>query len=57
MPKDPVKRQYYPIREKYIVIVKSCRNLTIDSLEKRGRTNMRTTTKNLVKKAKGVSSR
>ena len=54
MPNDPVKRQYVPIREKYIKIVKKCRNLTIDSLERRGRKDMKKTAKNLFKIAKAI---
>ena len=56
MPQDPVMRQYIPIREKYIIIVKSCRSLTIDSLDKRGRRDMKRTTRNLIKKAKSINS-
>ena len=54
MPKDPVKRQYVPIRERYIKIVKKCRTLTIESLEKRGRKDMRKTAKNLFRIAKSI---
>ena len=33
MPDDPVTRHYIPIREKYIKIVKQCRNLTLLIIE------------------------
>lgn len=44
---DPIKRQYLPIRDKYIRIVKNCRKLTIESYEKRGRKDFKRTTKSL----------
>ena len=34
---DPVKRNYVPIREKYIKIVKHCRKIFCEGCEKRGR--------------------
>lgn len=37
MPADSVKRTYVPIREHYIRIVKSCRTLCINSMERRSR--------------------
>lgn len=47
MPEDPIKRQYFPIRDKYIRIVKSGRKLTIESFEKRGRKDFKRTCKSL----------
>ena len=44
---DDVQRAYYPIREKYILIVKNSRRNFIESLERRGHNNMKQTTKNL----------
>ena len=44
---DPVKRQYMPIWDKYIRIVKNCRKLTIESYEKRGRKDFKRTSKSL----------
>ena len=44
---DDVHRTYYPIREKYILIVKNSRRNFIESLERRGHNNMKQTTKNL----------
>ena len=52
MPADSVKRQYIPIRDTYIRIVKSCRKLCIDSMERRSRKDMKKTIKNLQKIAK-----
>jgi len=52
IPYDPVKRQYYPIRDKYIGIVKNSRKLCIDSFEKRGRKDFKRTSKNMNKIAK-----
>ena len=49
IPYDPVKRQYYPIRDKYIGIVKNSRKLCIDSFEKRGRKDFKRTHKNMKK--------
>ena len=55
MPNDPVKRQYVPIREHYIRIVKSCRRLCIDSFDRRGRKDMKKTIKNLHKIARSFA--
>jgi len=49
---DYTPRQYKPIREKYILIVKHCRKLTIESHEKRGRKDFKRTTKSLTKVAR-----
>ena len=38
---DNVKRQYYPIRDRYIKIVKNSRKLSIESFEKRGRKDLK----------------
>ena len=32
----PVERRYFPIRDRYIKIVKECRRKSIESFEKRG---------------------
>lgn len=42
---DPVQRQYFPVREKYIRIVKDCRRVCIESQEKRGRKDFKRTYK------------
>ena len=44
---DTVKRQYVPIRDRYIAIVKHCRKVTIESFEKRSRKDMRRLVRNL----------
>lgn len=49
---DLTKRQYYPIRDKYIKIVKNSRKLSIESFEKRGRKDLKLTSRSLVKMAK-----
>lgn len=46
---DPVKRVYYPIRDRYIRIVKNCRKNVIEAHEKRGRKDFKRTTKSLVR--------
>lgn len=46
-PEDDIQRAYYPIREKYIMIVKNSRRQFIESLERRGHHNMKQTTRNL----------
>ena len=46
---DAVKRQYVPIRDKYIKIVKSCRKLTVDSFDTRGRKDFKRTARYLRK--------
>ena len=38
---DSTKRQYYPIRDRYIKIVKNSRKLSIESFEKRGRKDLK----------------
>lgn len=43
MPEDPITRQYFPIRDKYIRIVKNGRKLAIESFEKRGRKDFKRT--------------
>jgi hypothetical protein len=55
-PKDPVKRQYFPVREQYIRIVKNSRKVCIESLEKRGRKDFRRTQKSLIKLGKLISA-
>jgi len=49
---DITKRQYYPIRDKYIKIVKNSRKLSIESFEKRGRKDLKLTSRSLGKVAK-----
>jgi len=43
---------YVPIRDRYIKIVKNSRKLSIESFEKRGRKDLKSTCKALVKVAK-----
>ena len=38
---DTTKRQYFPIRDRYIKIVKNSRKLSIESFEKRGRKDLK----------------
>lgn len=38
---DQTKRQYFPIRDRYIKIVKNSRKLSIESFEKRGRKDLK----------------
>lgn len=38
---DLTKRQYFPIRDRYIKIVKNSRKLSIESFEKRGRKDLK----------------
>jgi hypothetical protein len=52
---DPVQRQYLPIRDKYIRIVKNCRKLTIESFEKRGRKDFKRTLKQLSRLGKHLA--
>ena len=49
---DCVERKYYPIRDRYIKIVKNSRKLSIESFEKRGRKDLKHTVKNLFKIAR-----
>ena len=53
-PRDPVKRQYFPIRDQYIKIVKSTRRMCIESFEKRGRKDFRRTQRSLIKLGKAL---
>ena len=53
-PYDNVKRLYFPIREKYIKIVKHCRKICIDGFEKRGRKDFKRTCKNLIRTRKDI---
>lgn len=46
---DDTKRQYVPIRDRYIKIVKNSRKLSIESFEKRGRKDLKQTSKSLNK--------
>ena len=46
---DSVPRKYIPIREKYIELVKLSRNLTLESLERRGASDFRRTKRTLSK--------
>lgn len=49
---DFTERKYYPIRDRYIKIVKNSRKLSIESFEKRGRKDLKHTVKNLFKIAR-----
>ena len=49
---DSVKRSYFPIRDRYIKIVKNSRKLSIESFEKRGRKDLKQTCKSLIRIAK-----
>lgn len=49
---DLVKRQYLPIRDRYIKIVKNSRKLSIESFEKKGRKDLKQTCRSLIKIAK-----
>ena len=49
---DTVKRQYFPIRDRYIKIVKNSRKLSIESFEKKGRKDLKQTCRSLIKIAK-----
>ena len=49
---DQTRRQYFPIRDRYIKIVKNSRKLSIESFEKRGRKDLKQTCKSLIKVAK-----
>jgi hypothetical protein len=49
---DGAKRQYIPIRERYIQLVKHCRKITIDGFEKRGRKDFKRTHKSLYRISK-----
>lgn len=49
---DSVKRQYLPIRDRYIKIVKNSRKLSIESFEKRSRKDLKQTCRGLIKVAK-----
>ena len=53
---DPIERRYFPIRDKYIRIVKNCRKLVIESYEKRGRKDFKRTQKHLLKLGREISS-
>lgn len=44
---DSTKRQYFPIRDRYIKIVKNSRKLSIESFEKRGRKDLKQTSRSL----------
>jgi len=55
-PKDHVKRQYYPVREQYIKIVKNSRKVCIESCEKRGRKDFRRTQRSLSKLGKQIAA-
>jgi len=46
---DCTKRNYVPIRERYIKIVKGSRKMCIDCFEKRGRKDFKRTAKALYK--------
>jgi len=49
---DSTKRQYFPIRDRYIKIVKNSRKLSIESFEKRGRKDLKQTSRSLIKVAR-----
>lgn len=49
---DQVKRQYFPIRDRYIKIVKNSRKLSIESFEKKGRKDLKQTCRSLIKVAR-----
>lgn len=49
---EQVKRQYFPIRDRYIKIVKNSRKLSIESFEKRGRKDLKQTCRSLIRIAK-----
>lgn len=49
---DRTKRQYFPIRDRYIKIVKNSRKLSIESFEKRGRKDLKQTCRSLIRIAK-----
>ena len=49
---DNVERLYYPIREAYIEIVKHCRKLTLESYDRKGRSDLKKTTKNILRKSR-----
>ena len=51
---DPVKRQYIPIRDYYIQIVKSCRVLTFESFDRKSRQELQKTAKALHRLARKV---
>jgi len=51
---DGVKRQYIPIRERYIQLVKHCRKTVIDGFEKRGRKDFKRTHKSLHRISKSL---
>lgn len=51
-PVDQTRRQYFPIRDRYIKIVKNSRKLSIESFEKKGRKDLKQTCKSLMKVAK-----
>jgi len=53
---DTVERKYFPIRDKYIRIVKSCRKQVIESYEKRGRKDFKRTAKYLYKLGRHLAS-
>lgn len=40
---DQIERVYYPIRENYIEIVKHCRRATMESFERKGRSDLKRT--------------
>jgi hypothetical protein len=49
---DQVKRSYFPIRDRYIKIVKNSRKLSIESFEKRSRKDLKQTCRGLIKVTK-----
>lgn len=51
---DGVRRQYIPIRDRYICLVKHCRKTTIESFEKRGRKDFKRTHKSLQRISKSL---
>jgi len=51
---DGVRRQYIPIRERYIMLVKHCRKTCIDGFEKRGRKDFKRTSKSLYRISKSL---
>lgn len=54
---DPVERIYYPIRENYIEIVKHCRRITFESIERKGRSDLKRTARSLMKTARKMNRR
>jgi hypothetical protein len=55
-PPEAIKRTYVPSRQNYIKIVKNCRTLYNAAFDRKGRSDYKRTSKNLIKIARHIKN-